>query len=79
MQGVAYQIGVLMAVQRNRLDWTQQELGDVLGIDQVGISRVENGLPIQITDAKISTLFRKLRLDPDGLHANYVMWWRDNG
>ena len=34
--------------------------------------------PPAISNAKIDALFKRLGLPANGLHANYVKWWRDN-
>lgn len=78
LEGVAYQIGVLLAVQRNRLDWTQWDLAAELGIEQIDISRIENGEPTGVSDQKIDQLFTQLELEADSCHANFIKWWRKN-
>ena len=78
LEGIAYQIGVLLNIQRNRARITQWDLGNELDIDQVDISRLENGEPAAVSDAKVDRLFRRLDLPADGAHANFVKWWRDN-
>lgn len=80
LQSVAFQIGTLVAVERNRHRMTQQELADKVGIKQNDVSAIENGerAPKSITDAKIDKLFVAVDLPRRGLHANFVKWWRDN-
>ncbi len=78
LRAVAFQIGTLLAIQRNRGRMTQDFLGKVVGIDQIDISRVENGQPLAVTDAKIDALFGRLGLSGGEMQANFVKWWRDN-
>ena len=75
----AFQIGVLVAVERNRCRLTQSDLGQDVGIDQVAISQIENGTPaLGVADARISSLFKRLGLEPRGPQAEFVRWWRDH-
>jgi transcriptional regulator with XRE-family HTH domain len=78
LEAVAFQIGVIVAVERNRKRLTQTQLATTVGIDQVDVSALENGQPAAITDAQTKALFKALGLDPDGVHCHYVMWWRKN-
>ncbi len=78
MRGVAFQIGMLLAVERNRAGWTQEEIAQEVGIGQVDVSRVENGQPLSqgISDEQVTALFDWFRLPQR--QANFIMWWRDN-
>lgn len=78
LAGVAYQIGVLLAIQRNRCDITQWELAEELGIAQEDVSALENGEHVPLTNAQIDRLFSRLELPNAKAHANFVKWWRDN-
>ena len=80
LESVAFQIGVIVAVERNRRRMTQQEVADAAGAKQVDVSALENGerLPKTVTDKKIDKLFRAVGLPSRGLHSNFVKWWRDN-
>lgn len=42
-RSVAFQIGTLVAIERNRVGWTQDETASRVGLEQVDVSRVENG------------------------------------
>jgi len=77
---VAFQIGTLVSVERNRRRMTQQDLANAVGIRQIDISSVENGerLPKTVKDQHIDKLFAAVELPKRGLHANFVKWWRDN-
>jgi len=80
MASVAHQIGVLVAIERNRKEWTQEQLAAKCGLHQTRISKVENGdpLPKTNTNKEIEDLFKVVGLDADPKLANFVMWWRDN-
>lgn len=80
LESVAFQIGVIVAVQRNRWQLTQYELASAIGIKQTDVSAIENGRPpgSAATDKKIEALFEHIELPADGAHASYVKWWREN-
>jgi transcriptional regulator with XRE-family HTH domain len=82
LRSVAFQIGTLVAVERNRNRMTQQELADAVGIRQIDVSGIENGEAVAKTvkDAQIDRLFSKVGLPRKSarLQANFVKWWRDN-
>ena len=78
LRGVAYQIGVLIAIERNRLGLTQEQLGTAIGVHQVAISNVENGLAFKVTDAKVDALFTKVGLGAAKRQREFVKWWREN-
>jgi ribosome-binding protein aMBF1 (putative translation factor) len=79
LEGAAYQIGVLIAIQRNRAGWTQWDLAQDVGAEQIAISRIENGQPAPIPDDAIDSLFREIDLPTEGPHADFIKWWRDHG
>jgi transcriptional regulator with XRE-family HTH domain len=80
LESVAFQIGTIIAVERNRRRMTQQELAEAVGIKQIDVSGIENGEGVArtVTDQKIDKLFAAVDLPKKGLHANFVKWWRDN-
>jgi|tagenome__1003787_1003787.scaffolds.fasta_scaffold20684483_3 hypothetical protein len=78
LESTAFQIGVIVAIQRNRWVLTQDELADEVGIDQIDVSHIENGRRARVTDAEIDALFDRIDLPSNGVHANFVKWWRDN-
>ena len=78
LESVAFQIGVLVAIQRNRSRLTQYELAQEIGVDQTDVSNVENGRPAPMSNAKVDALFSRLDLPANAAHANYLKWWRDN-
>ena|SRR5437660_70392 len=76
LRAALFQIGTLVAIERHRKDWTQEELAAQVGLTQVDVSRIENGeAPAGgVTDAKIGALFTLLGLPQR--QANFVKWWR---
>jgi ribosome-binding protein aMBF1 (putative translation factor) len=80
LKSVAFQVGTLVAVERNRRRMTQQDLADKVSIRQIDVSTLENGerLPKTVKDQQIDKLFAEVELPRKGLHANFVKWWRDN-
>jgi ribosome-binding protein aMBF1 (putative translation factor) len=76
---LAFQVGVLIAVERNRLGLTQAQLAKRTGTLQSAISDVENGEPAtNMSDATIERIFSVLSLGRRSRAANYIKWWRDN-
>jgi len=79
LRNLAFQAGVLVAVERNRKRMTQGELANTVGSKQPHISDLENGWPVRhLTDRQIDRVFTTLGLGRGSLGANYVKWWRDN-
>lgn len=81
LASVAYQIGILIAIQRNRWNMNQTDLAKKVGIEQIDVSNIENGQPTgkRVTDQKVDALFAQLDLKSAKLQANFLKWWRDNG
>lgn len=74
----AYQIGVVVAVQRTRANKTQEQLAEDIGADAHDISELENGRPFHAEDAALDALFQELDLDEANGFARFLGWWRDN-
>lgn len=79
LESIAFQIGVLVAVERNRQRLTQYELATAIGVDQTDISHVENGGAADLTDPQFNALFNKLNLSDGTLQREFLKWWRENG
>ena len=78
-RGLAFQTGVLVAVERNRLGLTQAQLAKQAGTLQSAISDIENGEPAtNLSNGTIELLFGVLGLGRRSRAASYVKWWRDN-
>lgn len=77
---VAFQIGVLFAVERNRKKLTQYDFESATGVDQGYVSRLENGVPLpsSVTNDQIDELFAEVGLADAHVEMNFVKWWRDN-
>ncbi len=79
-RSVAFQAGVLVAVERNRKGLTQQQLGAHAKAQQSDVTAVENGKPAKrLSDKQVDSLFTKLSLGRGSAAANFIKWWRDNG
>jgi len=79
LEGAAYQIGVLLAIQRHRAGLTQWELAQsVGGMEQIDISRIENGHGTAVDDQAIDRLFDRVDLPCGTGYADFVKWWREN-
>lgn len=78
LEGAAHQIGVLLAIERNRWRLTQEELAEELGVGQIAISHMENGRPAAIPDDAFEAVFERFELTGSGVHANFLKWWRDH-
>ena len=78
LESAAFQVGVIVAVERNRQRLTQTDLATRVGVDQIDISNIENGQRADISDARIDAVFKALGPPNGTAHANYVKWWRDN-
>lgn len=79
IEGLAFQIGVMVAIERNRWKMNQAELAAKVGTDQIVISRLENGTPADMTNAKFDKLFKTLELNDAEVQCSFAKWWRDNG
>jgi|GEM_PF-737859 len=79
IESLAFQIGVIVSIQRNRIGLKQRDLADEVGCSQIDISNIENGRSTNISDKVFDALFDHLELIPRGqAHANFLKWWRDN-
>jgi DNA-binding XRE family transcriptional regulator len=81
LRSVAFQVGTIVSVERNRRKMTQRQVAEVAKVSQITVSSIENGqrIPKTITDQKIERVFAAVGLSKKGIHANFVKWWRDNG
>lgn len=80
IEGVAFQIGMMVAVQRNRWKLSQYDLAQRVGIDQIAVSNIENGVPMaKVTDQQIDALLGAIDLKDAKVQASFLKWWRDNG
>jgi transcriptional regulator with XRE-family HTH domain len=79
LASAAAQIGVAVAVERNRKGQTQEQVGQAVGLSQLDISNIETGkrLSGQVNNGLVEGLFNYLGLPSD--LASFVGWWRDHG
>jgi hypothetical protein len=80
LENVAFEIGIVIAIERNRFRWNQTELADQIGggADQNDISRVERGLSGGFSSAQINKLFKMLEMQSFKLQREFLKWWQQN-
>ena len=78
IENLAYEIGIVIAIERNRARMNQTELGEAVGggADQYAISRIERGKPAGLSNAQINKLFRLLGMEEFKLQRRYLKWWQ---
>lgn len=79
LQSTAFQIGVIVSIERNRRGKSQEDVAAVAGVGQPAVSNIETGKPLTstVSDAAIDAVFKAVGIGT-GMHANFVKWWRDN-
>jgi len=78
IENAAFEIGMIVAIERNRVRMNQTELGEAVGggADQYAISRVERGKPAGLNSAQINKLFRLLGMQEFKLQRRFLKWWQ---
>jgi hypothetical protein len=78
IENVAFEIGIVIAIERNRFRLNQTELGERIGggADQNDISRVERGKPAGLSNSQINKLFKVLEMDEFELQRRFLRWWQ---
>lgn len=86
LENTACQIGILIAVERNRRGLTQDELANLVGTTQTNISFIETGkaVPVSMTDAQIDRVFTSLGMRVSkkagstdfAVQSDFLKWWR---
>lgn len=78
IQNVAFEIGIVIAIERNRFRLNQTELADLVGggADQNDISRIERGRPTGFSNAQMNKLFKVLEMDEFQLQRFFLKWWQ---
>jgi ribosome-binding protein aMBF1 (putative translation factor) len=81
LSNTAYQVGVLLAIQRNRVGLRQEDLADQIGRTQSDISALERGegLGRPLTEGEMKKLFRILELSAQGQLREFLSWWQRHG
>jgi len=77
----AFQVGVLLAIQRNRVGMRQEDLGAEIGRTQSEISTLERGgrLAKPLSDGELKTLFKVLNLANQRRLREFLKWWQTHG
>lgn len=75
---VAFQVGLVLAIERNRLGLNQSELADQVGggAEQRHISRLERGIPAGLSAAQVTKLFRVLAMTQFRRQREFLKWWQ---
>ena len=77
----AFQIGVLLSIQRNRWGLRQEDLAAEIGGKQGDISALERGdRPSKpLTDPQLEKLFKVLDLSGEKQLREFLAWWQLHG
>jgi len=78
LYSAAWQIGIVVAIQRVRWNLTQVELASDIGADQIHISQIETGKPTGMPESKIDALFAGLDLEGASGQAEFLKWFAKN-
>jgi transcriptional regulator with XRE-family HTH domain len=77
IENAAFEIGLVIAIQRNRKHWNQKELAEEIGrATHNDISRIERGAGVKFTDRQIDRLFEILELDEFEMQREFLKWWQ---
>jgi len=78
IESAAFQIGLIIAIERNRAGLNQTELAEKVGkgATQSNITRIERGRPAKLTSTQITKLFKVLGLEQFRLQREFLRWWQ---
>jgi ribosome-binding protein aMBF1 (putative translation factor) len=78
IENVAFEIGIVVAIERNRFRMNQTELAERIGggAEQSDISRIERGKPTGFSNAQMNKLFKVLEMDEFKLQRYFLKWWQ---
>jgi transcriptional regulator with XRE-family HTH domain len=78
IENAAFEIGLVIAIQRNRRHLNQQELADEIGgkATHNDISRIERGAGVGLTGSQVDNLFAVLDLDEFEMQREFLKWWQ---
>ena len=80
VENAAIQIGIVVALERNRKSLNQLGLANEVagGARQSSISRIERGLPARMTSQQIDKLFRTLDMNTAAFRTQraFLKWWQ---
>jgi hypothetical protein len=77
----AFQIGVLLAIQRNRWGMRQEDLAAEISCKQGDISALERGArPARpLSDRQLKQLFKALDIVGERQLREFLKWWQAHG
>lgn len=78
LENTAFQVGVLLAIQRNRWGKRQEDLASEVGCTQSDISALERGAkpPRPLSESQLKRLFRALDLQKEEQLRKFLLWWQ---
>lgn len=78
LESIAFQIGLVIAIERNRVRKNQTELAEDVGhgADQNDISRIERGIPTGFSAKQVKRLFKVLEMSSFRLQREFLIWWQ---
>jgi hypothetical protein len=78
VEHAAFEIGLVIAIERNRRHMNQQDLADAVGGNATfnDISRIERGSGVGFTKAQVDRLFAVLRMDGFDTQREFLKWWQ---
>jgi transcriptional regulator with XRE-family HTH domain len=78
IENAAFEIRLVIAIQRNRKHWNQSELADEVGGNAThnDISRIERGAGVGLTKRQIDRLFDLLDLGQFEMQREFLKWWQ---
>ena len=81
LANTAFQVGILLAIQRNRSGKLQGDLAAELRCAQPDISRIERGQPPSkpLSELQLKRLFETLDLAGEDRLRAFLKWWQAHG
>lgn len=79
IESAAVQIGLVLAIERNRWRLNQSDFaGQFAGVTQGQISLMERGKPARLTNAQLDQIFRWLEMSAAmyGVQKSFLKWWQ---
>jgi DNA-binding XRE family transcriptional regulator len=78
LENSAFQVGVLLAVQRNRWNKRQEDLAAEVGCPQTAISALERGSwPTRpLSERQLKHLFKAVDLEGESHLREFIAWWQ---
>lgn len=78
LEVAAWSAGHLVLNERTRKRWTQDDLAQRAGVDQVQISYLERGKRHSLSDAQLDHLFSLLGITTKLGQREFLKYWRDH-